>query len=72
MTPKQEFDDHGNHRLINTAGQTTRWADYSTFTYLDGWIGVTDYYTGTGERVISPLEFCHLAGVGVGVEKLKA
>ena len=60
--PVQEFDEYGNHRLVKGA-EATEFAHYMAFTYLDGYVGVTDYYTGTGECVLTPEEFCALAGV---------
>ena len=60
--PVQEFDEYGNHRLVKGA-EATKFAHYMAFTYLDGYVGVTDYYTGTGECVLTPEEFCALAGV---------
>lgn len=60
--PVQEFDEYGNHRLVKEA-KVTKFAAYTAFTYLDGYVGVTDYYTGTGECVLTAEEFCALAGV---------
>ena len=66
---RQEFDDRGNHRLIGPNGETTRWASYRSFTYLNGHVGVTDYYTGEGEKILTPDEFC--ANSGATVEDLE-
>ena len=60
--PMQEFDANGRHRLV-LGEQATEWAAYRQFTYLNGYVGVTDYYTGTGEAVLTAPEFCERAGV---------
>lgn len=58
----------GAHRLINHAtGEFTDWADYTSFTYLDGWVGHTAYF-GTTEGVVTPDAFCRLAAVQKAVE----
>lgn len=59
---RQEFDEHGNHRLVDEDGSATTWAHYKGFTYHKGKVGVTDYWTGSGERIMDPVEFCMLAG----------
>ena len=64
--PSQEMDDNGRHRLVS-GDQATKWAPYTEFTYLNGYVGVTDYYMGRGECVLSADEFCSLMGVGAGV-----
>ena len=62
---KQEFDDYGNHSLVNTktGKRSSQKASYQAFTYLDGFVGCTDYYTGTGEAIMTPEEFCKMVGV---------
>lgn len=60
--PTQEFDANGRHRLV-LGERVTEWAAYHQFTYLNGYVGVTDYYTGTGECVLMADEFCARAGV---------
>ena len=59
----QIFYDFGNHRLVHEDGRKTRLASYTQFTYLDGWVGCTDYYTGTGGAIMSAEDFCKIAGV---------
>lgn len=60
--PIQEFDANGRHRLV-LGEQATEWAVYCQFTYLNGYAGVTNFYTGTGEGVLTAVEFCERAGV---------
>lgn len=60
---KQEFNEDGLHRLVY-GSECTGWAAYRSFTFLRGMVGVTHYYTGNGERILSAEEFCKLAGVG--------
>ena len=62
IKPAQEFDSTGRHRLV-LGDRTTEWAGYCQFTYLKGYVGVTDYYTGTGECVLTAEEFCARAGI---------
>ena len=62
VKPTQEFDASGRHRLV-LGERATEWAAYSQFTYLDGYVGVTDYHTGTGECVLTAGEFCARTGV---------
>ena len=62
VKPTQEFDANGRHRLV-LGGRVTDWAAPQQFTYLNGYVGVTDYYTGTGECVLLPKEFCARVGV---------
>lgn len=51
------------HRLKNTAtGEITAWAEYTIFTYLDGFVGFTAYYSHN-ERVLSADEFCKMVGI---------
>ena len=66
MAIKQEFDAYGNHRLVNDeTGAVTRWAPHTGFTYLDGMVGTTDYYTGDGgPMVLTPTEFVEIAASG--------
>ena len=58
----QIFDDHGNHTLTNTKTGKAFRASYTGWIYLDGWVSCTDYYTGTGEQILTPDEFCKLGG----------
>ena len=60
--PTQEIDADGRHRLV-LGEKATEWAGYSQFTYLSGYVGATDYYTGTGECVLTADEFCARTGV---------
>jgi len=60
--PIQEFDANGRHRLV-LGERATEWAVSRQFTYLNGYVGVTDYYTGTGDGVLTAAEFCARAGV---------
>ena len=60
--PMQEFDADGRHRLV-LGEQATEWAAYCQFTYLKGYVGTTDYYTGTGGAVLAASEFCARVGV---------
>ena len=36
------------------------WATYTQICYLNGKVGVTDYWTGQGERILTPDEFCQM------------
>ena len=63
VKPSQEINAHGKHRLV-CGKQATKWASYTEFTYLDGYVGVTYYYTGTTGCVLSADEFCAQMGVG--------
>lgn len=58
----QEFNEQGLHRLV-CGSQKTNWASYRSFTFLNGMVGVTDYYTGNGEKILTTEQFCQLAGV---------
>lgn len=60
--PTQEIDGNGRHRLV-LGEKTTEWAGYCQFTYLSGYVGATNYYTGTGECVLPADEFCARIGV---------
>lgn len=60
----QEFNDGGAHRLVRSDGACTKWAAYTNWTFLDDRVGITDYYTGCGDMIISPLE---LAALGIGL-----
>ena len=62
IKPTQEFDERGHHRLV-LGDRATEWAGYQQFTYLKGYVGVTDYYTGTGECVLTADEFCARTGI---------
>jgi len=53
------------HRLIDEeTGEVTAWASYRSFTYLNGYVGYTGYYSGDVEGVCTAEEFCKMAGVG--------
>lgn len=39
------------------------WASYTQVCYLKGSVGVTDYFTGEGEKVLTPDEYCQLIAV---------
>ena len=60
--PRQEFDTNGRHRLV-LGERATDWAANCQFTYLNGYVGVTDYYTGAEAGVLTAEEFCARAGV---------
>ena len=60
---KQEFTPRGSHRLVD-GEQKTQWVNYTGFVYLNGKVGVTDYFTGKGEMILTPQEFCEMAGAG--------
>ena len=64
---KQEFTEESGtlqHRLVNTeTGEMTQWAGYTSFTYLNGFVGHTAFF-GTVEAVCTPDAFCKLAAVG--------
>lgn len=60
--PTQEFNNAGQHRLVRADGKKkTRWASYTGWTYLDGWVGHTAYF-GMREGVISSDDFCKMSG----------
>jgi len=65
---RQTFDDAGNHTLENTATGKKCRASYTDWAYLDGWVSCTDYYTGKGEAIMTPDEFCKMAGSNYPVE----
>ena len=62
---KLEFqEDSGRHRLVNEeTGEVTAWADYRSFTYLNGYVGFTAYFS-VEEGVCTADEFCKMIGVG--------
>ena len=58
-------EDSGRHRLFDEeTGEVTAWADYRSFTYLNGYVGFTAYYSGNAEGVCTADEFCKMIGVG--------
>lgn len=50
------------HRLVDDeTGEVTDWADYRSFTYLNGYVG----HTAEGrDGVYTAEEFCKMEGVG--------
>ena len=61
---KQEFNEKGHHKLINTVtGKETRYASYTGTTYLDGFVGFSGYYMDN-EGILSADEFCIRNSVG--------
>lgn len=64
--PKQVFVPEGTarHRL-ELGSAVTESAEYADFTYLNGYVGVTDYWTGTGEAVMTANEFTRRYGYGL-------
>lgn len=67
-TVHMEFTDNGYHRLVSSDGAVTLWASYTQPTYLQGFVGVTDYYTGTGEAILTVDAAIPLLCVGTGTE----
>lgn len=60
--PVQEWvEGNSMHRLVS-GEQTTEWASYSSWTYLNGYVGFTAYY-GITEGVMTADEFCKMTGV---------
>ena len=54
----------GCHRLFDEeTGEVTEWADYRSFTYLNGRVGYTAFFA-TREGVCTADEFCKMVGVG--------
>lgn len=64
---EQVFDDNGNHILRNKQTGAAVRAPYTSWTYLDGWVGCTDYFTGTGEAIMTPEEFCKIGAANYPV-----
>lgn len=61
---KQEFNEAGQHRLVNTeTGETSLWAGYAGAVRFQGRVSVTDYYTGCGEKIVTPDQFATYACV---------
>jgi hypothetical protein len=56
------------HRLVDEkTGEVTHLASYRSFTYLNGYVGYTSYYSGETEGrggVCTADEFCKMAGTG--------
>ena len=53
------------HRLVDEeTGEVTHWAPYRFFTYLNGHVGYTAYYSGEIDGVSTADEFCKMAGTG--------
>lgn len=63
---KLEFQEGSSrHRLVNEeTGEVTAWASYLSFTYLNGHVGYTAYFSGDAEGICTAAEFCKMAGVG--------
>ena len=58
------YEGSSQHRLRNTeTGETTHWAPYQCFTYLDGAVGCTAYWSNK-EGIFTPEEFMKLCAVG--------
>lgn len=60
--PTQEIDEKGWHRLV-LGEKATEWAGYCQITYLNGYVGTTEFYTGAGGCVLTADEFCARIGV---------
>lgn len=45
--PEFEINENGHHRLVSK-DKTTDWASYQAFTYLNGYVGCTDYWIKDG------------------------
>ena len=53
------------HRLVDEeTGEVTDWVSYISFTYLNGHVGYTAYYSGETDGVCPADEFCKMAGIG--------
>ena len=69
-----EFQEGSSfHRLVDDeTGEVTAWADYSSFTYLNGYVGHTAFFGTEGRDfgtegkgwVCTAEEFCKMEGVG--------
>lgn len=57
----QEFDDNGNHRLVD-GDKATSWAHYTAICFMDGKVGHTAFY-GVKEDIVTPEEFVKLIAV---------
>lgn len=63
VTVRQEWDDgNARHRLVADDGTATPWTGYTSFCYLNGFVGCTAYYLAK-EAVLTPDEFCRQVGV---------
>lgn len=62
---KLEFQEGSDcHRLVDEeTGEVTAWADYRSFTYLNGYVGFTACFS-VEEGVCTADEFCKMIGVG--------
>ena len=65
---KLEFQEGSSfHRLVDEeTGEVTQWADYNSFTYLNGYVGHTAFFgTEWREGICTAEEFCKMMeGVG--------
>lgn len=61
-TYTQEFNDRAQHRLVCSDGRATCFAPYTQWTYMDGNVGVTDFYM-PGATIMPAAEFCEKFGV---------
>lgn len=61
----QFMEGYSFHRLVDDeTGEVTSWTSYCSFTYLNGHVGYTAYYSGDVEGVCTAEEFCKMVGVG--------
>ena len=59
-TVRLEVNQRGFHRLVSQTNpkRHTAWAVYQTYTYLDGYVGATPYYTGGDcAQILTPHDF---------------
>ena len=63
---KFEFKEGSSfHRLVDEeTGEVTDWASYRSFTYLNGYVGYTIYYSCEIDGVSTADEFCKMEGTG--------
>lgn len=67
----QEFNEHGNHRLIHKdSGEETHWAGYTSTCYMRGHVGYTGYHMDK-EGVLPANEFVQNTSVGLVKKEMK-
>lgn len=67
----QEFNEHGNHRLIHKeSGEETHWAGYTSTCYMRGHVGYTGYIMDK-EGVLPVDEYAQNTSVGLAKKEMK-
>ena len=67
---RQEYNEHGMHRIVHSDGTATPFVRYESFVYYGGYVSVTSYWADEG--LYSAADFALMMATGVVATRQQA